>query len=69
MPFREFPCYICSGLKYIYIGRNLDGVKLETVDCPGCNAKGHLHVDYKFNLDSPTFKRLMGLDQSWEQLN
>jgi len=52
MPYRTYPCEICSGMKQISIINEHNGVKEPNINCPCCDGKGILHVEYhlhKFN--------------------
>lgn len=63
MPYRNYPCEICSGLRIISIISEHNEVKEPNQDCPACNGKGFLHVEYHLhNFNQKTWNRLMGED-------
>jgi len=47
MPYQQYQCYICLGQKKIEIGRNIDNRNENLTDCPCCNGKGYLNVNFK----------------------
>lgn len=61
MPYQEYPCPICEGYKMIDIGQEINEEKLPAVECPCCEGKGYLHVEYHINTwNAKAWKRMMG---------
>ena len=60
--FKQYSCALCFGQKKIEIGRNLDNKSEKMIECPVCNGKGYVNVNFDFyNPDSMEwFKRLNG---------
>lgn len=63
MPYRNYPCEICHGMRQISIINEYNEVKEPNIDCPACGGKGFLHVEYHLHhFNEKSWKRLMGGD-------
>jgi len=69
MSFSNQTCSICLGQRTIEIIRVEDEKVEKTVDCPFCNGKGFLHIDYHyFQSDyEKWWKRMLGDNYGQEQ--
>jgi hypothetical protein len=61
MPYRNYSCEVCSGLRQISIVNEHNEVKEPNKDCPCCEGKGYLTVEYhSHSFNNNAWKRLMG---------